>query len=465
MKKILVLISTFLLFTALTACSGDNQAGGEQLEENGNYVENVAVSSENDIHETGETTISPYEQIRLDVLADFDFLVEELEANMPLYGVLYRRLGIDFAVLLAGVRERILTEDIFDGTLEDVEQMERAAADFLFAALQRMSIPLGGIGHLAPFSYDMYLGYLVYLKRLQTESPEEFSPIMQSWLEVFAHPAALWFYGVDMDELDLDDEGVSMLGADRNAIRTSIISPREIALVSIRHAMNTLDFDRETLYPFFEEIQNYEHLIIDLSEHSGGYTIHFRELILSPLLSVPVQVEGHEFFMDGDRTQRYLELLLLQYDEAGNKAHVHDAVEFVTARNMMYFNQYDLETLAWVFEYSYMIEPIKDGFPFGGRIWILTGERTASAGELAILQASSTGFATTVGAPTQGIMPAESSYILLPNTGIIFRMDLSYFTDTDGRSLEEFGITPDYPNHPNRTAFQTVLEMIESGYY
>jgi len=151
------------------------------------------------------------------------------------------------------------------------------------------------------------------------------------------------------------------------------------------------------------------------------------------------------------------------YGEQGFEAHVHDAAEFAAARNMVHFERQDLDNLAWALEYAYMIEPLEGGFPFDGKIWILTGSRTASAGELAIMQASSAGFATTVGVPTQGIMPAETAIILLPNTGILFRMDVGYFTDAYGRSLEEFGITPDYPNHLNKIAFQTVMERIENG--
>jgi len=43
----------------------------------------------------------------------------------------------------------------------------------------------------------------------------------------------------------------------------------------------------------------------------------------------------------------------------------------------------------------------------------------------------------------------------------MFRFDIGYFTDSYGRSLEEFGITPNYLNRPSMDALQTVLAMIE----
>jgi len=299
LKKRSVHIAICLIFLiTLTACSRDHQGGIEAPRENGNPAADVAVSQEKDTH---PIAIPPHEQIRLDVLADFDFLVEELESNMPLYGVIYRRLGVDLAALLEGVRVRILTEDMFAGALDHTEQMERAAADFLFAALHGLQLELRGIGHLRPKSHALYVDTLVELKRMVAEDPAEHSAIQLSRMEAFTHPAALWFYGVDLDELDVDDERLGLFGTDPFAVQTSIISPGEVALISIRHSFNNLDFDRAKLFPFFEEIQDYAHLIIDLSEHLGGSPNHFRDLIISPLLSAPISIEGHQFFMDRSR--------------------------------------------------------------------------------------------------------------------------------------------------------------------
>ena len=110
---------------------------------------------------------------------------------------------------------------------------------------------------------------------------------------------------------------------------------------------------------------------------------------------------------------------------------------------------------------QHSINPSENNFPFDGKIWFLTDNRTASVGELAVLYAQSSNFATIVGENTMGIMPSQRSFVRLPNTGIIFMFDAGYFIDATGRSMEEFGIPPHYPNRPGLSTFNTILQMIE----
>jgi len=128
---------------------------------------------------------------------------------------------------------------------------------------------------------------------------------------------------------------------------------------------------------------------------------------------------------------------------------------------MSEFNTDDLELLDYVVVTPWIIEPVEVDFSFNGKIWILVDNMTASAAEFAVLFAMDTGFATVVGTNTMGVMPSATAMAVLPHTGIVFRFDVGYFTDAYGRSLEEFGITPDYVNRPGMDALQTVLAMIE----
>ena len=63
---------------------------------------------------------------------------------------------------------------------------------------------------------------------------------------------------------------------------------------------------------------------------------------------------------------------------------------------------------------------------------------TASAAEFAAMQSMDTGFATVVGVPTRRITSAQTRHVFLPNTGIVFKVDVGYLIDDLGRSLEEY---------------------------
>jgi len=104
---------------------------------------------------------------------------------------------------------------------------------------------------------------------------------------------------------------------------------------------------------------------------------------------------------------------------------------------------------------------------FNGKMWLLTDEFTASAAEGAAAILKYNNIVTVVGEPTWGVMGVSYEPVIfnisLPNTGIIVRFDVAYYTDPYGRPLQGYGIQPHYPNRPGMDALETVLAMIEEG--
>jgi C-terminal processing protease CtpA/Prc len=127
---------------------------------------------------------------------------------------------------------------------------------------------------------------------------------------------------------------------------------------------------------------------------------------------------------------------------------------------MTEFNQDDLEHLSYAVEFIYRIEPIEWGFPFNGKIWLLTGNRTSSAGERVAIEAMSSGFATLAGERTGGISTGDRMFIHLPNTNIIQPVDVGYVVDSLGRAQTEFGVIPHYLTPPRVNALDMVLAII-----
>ena len=254
----------------------------------------------------------------------------------------------------------------------------------------------------------------------------------------------------------------------RGNIAINILEQDKIAYIRVRHAFASIQEDRDALMPFLREIQNYEHLIIDIRTHGGGFVCHFMEVILKPLIGEPLHFSYSQFFTSGGHFTSMIENawplhVLIQPTAYSFHHNIYSAAEFVEKHNMIYFNQEDLGHLAYAVELHRTYKPAEDGYPFNGKIWLLIDGSTASAGEHAVITTMSSGFATVVGSPTLGVMPSESTSIFLPNTRLRIRLDIGYFTDAYGRSLTEFGISPHYRNRPGMDALQTVLAMIEEG--
>jgi hypothetical protein len=85
-----------------------------------------------------------------------------------------------------------------------------------------------------------------------------------------------------------------------------------------------------------------------------------------------------------------------------------------------------------------------------------------SASEVAAIISLNTGFATVVGEPTAGVTGVVHTFVGLPNTGIVFRIDLGYTVDNLGRSFEEFGVIPQILNMPELDALETVLTIVNA---
>ena len=79
--------------------------------------------------------------------------------------------------------------------------------------------------------------------------------------------------------------------------------------------------------------------------------------------------------------------------------------------------------------------------------------------ELPIRTVKNMGLATLVGEQTGGNHTAGVVLRDLPNTGILFRTGLSYFTDEFGRPYD-IGTVPHYFNKDGMDALETVLSLI-----
>jgi len=512
MKKIIwLLLFVLVSFFTFVACANDDSDAYEEngYEENGDNNEDDDNGdedengddngdAENDYAELngdgdGDADVGPHgfpliqltDASRDIALEDFEYLAELMLENVPSQVVVERRFGAPLEDILDFMRDSIVNMDPIEslhfiimgeeyptGELptEDLE----IAADYLSSLLLWLTIDLQGLGHLSPQTLEGFAEMLeIHLALLhqmeivdgrmmvndEDQGSAESLPWLESRADAFSAEASLWFYGMTLDDIDLYRDMEDFGFREEGNVTTEVIEEGRIGHIHIESFMNNRAFDSEVLFPFYEEIQDFDHLIIDVRGNAGG-TLAYVNYIIPMLIDEPLEATYHEFLMAGDLITQELEDGAAVTDE-DEFADVMPASDFVKEEEFPYFISEDLDILEYVVTWPLTYEPRDDNIPFEGEIWLLVDGESASLSELLAMIAIDSGFATVVGEPTAGITPTLHVYISLPNTGIVYRMDVGYIIDSQGRSIEEHGVIPDIVIEPGDDALDIVLELIE----
>lgn len=415
------------------------------------------------------------DEARAIALSDFDYLADMILQTAPTVNIVYRRLGITMEDLLAQSRQSIYDKTpipsltallLGEDWIEEPEEPLELAADYLKSLLTLMAVDLGGLGHFSPLDaliYEqLFIGAAIIVNNaellLELGMTQANLDFIQLHYDIYSTPATVRLFGVNPEDFNLDADALGDVGLmNEDNVTTYIIEPGRIAYLRIASFMNSIVLDMETIFLFFEQIQDYEHLIIDVRGNMGGLANYFTVMLMM-LIDEAIQFQYPEFYIGSELTAGFYENPLSM---AGGELYgKFTAAEFVQERNMLYFNQDDLELLDYVLVWQTDLPPLEDNTPFAGEIWLLVDGMSMSASEIAAKISVNTGFATVVGEPTAGVTGVIHTFASLPNTGVLFRIDLGYTVDNYGRSIEEFGVIPQIANMPELDALQTVLTLI-----
>ena len=425
------------------------------------------------------------EEARDIALYDFDYMMNAILQNSPWESVLNRTalapFGFDF-ITYAGmfrsfienmepVEIRVLDENIFRAQfpIQEGDDARSIAANYLFALLNYEFAPhLGGIGHLGLRTLDIYTALLTaFLIQYNDDAlSSENNLHLQRLIETYTSPSAVWFYGEI--ELDPDAEIHDGFPSIQGNVVTEVLVPYVVAYLRINSFLSNPSYDDLVILPFLQEIQDFGHLIIDLRGNTGGLTTYFNELILRRLINEPIEISTREFFAGGELAVNFMGVALQTALNTTSALEWHSILytEIVTIENflaeneMPLFDTNDLDRLDYVFLSRVMITPAYESINFEGMVWLLIDDMSMSASVLVAETALYTGFATLVGENTSGVMGSTHIYIALPNTGIIWRIDIGYRTDAMGRSLEVYGVEPQIRNFEDMDAVETILTII-----
>jgi hypothetical protein len=397
------------------------------------------------------------EHPNLAYIQDFEYLVEVLRDNFPYFGMAERRYGVDVEAIIENTRNVLHSQEIRD--------------DMHFSRILQSSFTgrLRNIGHLFPQDSDIihlilgniyrgpinYNGRPVYLHgRTTTYWGLKFKELVRS-------ETAQQFYG--LIEVDLGyEEGMII----PNNIRMEILDETAgIAYIRVNQFWHyNIDHDKALVFEFYEQIRDFEHLIIDLRGNPGGFTRYFIQIFMAPNIPYDLELGIHTLFMGGASNLAWFAADVRDaYVFSDFELEKFYAAEYMYGR-FEYMNPYDAALLDYiVLRPVFIASDAPEGeILFNGKIWILVDSNSASAVDYAALYAMAADFATIVGAPTRGVTGGGFvGFITLPNTGLIVRYDFGYFVDSYGRAIDEFGIMPHYLNLPGMDALETTLTLIE----
>ena len=437
--------------------------------------------------DTGLPRIYLTEGAREIVLDDFDFLTAQIIENAPAQMVIESRNNMTIEEFFEVERQWIIDNDSIQsfhfylmGETYPTEIFptddEGIAEIFLSSLLFSITIEQESIGHLMPRGIVMFRnqlemaaamvhqfenngGYIYMNGEYQDFSKAEFNRV-NNWMNTFTQERTLEFYGLDVSKLDLEATIGGTVEQFEGNIELNIIEEGHIAYMRIQSFASNFEADSEIFIPFFKEIQDYNHLIIDLRGNLGGFVNYPLELI-SMLIESPLEAGYYEFFMDGALIKREFNNGII-YSLGGTPTEVKTVEEIILSGNFSNFDENLLERLSYGVQWKYIIEPSgQNNMPFEGEIWILVDSNSQSASELLALLAMDSGFATVIGQSTGGVTPVLMTYVSLPRTGIVYRIDLGTIIDGNGLQIEAYGVTPDIIVDETIDVLEFLLEKIQ----
>ena len=259
--------------------------------------------------------------------------------------------------------------------------------------------------------------------------------------------------------------------ADAPRVSGRVLEEGRVAYLLVESFWNRYD---HFIWNFYEEIRDFDHLIIDV-RFAGGDLYWFISRLLEPHLDRPHAIDSFSFLVRGNYASAYTNLnftsswaRLSQIMPVDRQIRPID--EILQAHDLPDLDHRDMARMNYGFRNQTALNPrgIAPRFctepTFPGKIWLLTGRGLHETTQLTAWLARETGFATVVGETTAGNWGGSRTFVTLPYSGIAFQMGLFYVTDSSGRTFEA-GIEPDIFTMDGKCALETVLYIIETGGY
>ena len=378
-----------------------------------------------------------------DFLYDIEYMIAYLEAQFPFFDIIYQKHGVDLNELGARLRNYIAYE------AQDLDW------DSFFELIYNEYIAYARqAGHLdlldAEERWDRIARneYFISEDNITSLRASEAERI----LEVLNSSASILGYGPP--EQEQSQPAWSPLISTSAAFTTEIIEAGRVASLTLNWLPHSLTQPAwQTLTRFYNQIENFEHLIIDIRNVQGDYSEgwFFYWFVISVLIDFRDTVAIDLYFLPTEENMQHMRQTYGLFPRMPGTHGLNRELGHLTLMN-----------------YSASIEPFDSAIPFGGQIWLLVDESVTSEAQFAAHYAKNIGFATLVGETTGGVfgnISGQRQVFALPRTGIIVQYDNAISVCYVTRIPIELGVEPHIFNRDGMDALETVLALIEEGNY
>lgn len=252
------------------------------------------------------------------------------------------------------------------------------------------------------------------------------------WSKVFKDKTVLKWYGFNEDEFE-NIKSQGFFGSNAPAFHSDIIIPDEAAYLKISQ-MNgeRVEEDGKEIRKFYEEVKDYNKLIIDIRGNSGGDDLYWMKNVIEPLTKEKISV-GNYIFTRGNYGKPFYEARWMKQSPISKLD--KNILENFPQEIKMDFDYYHISNRT--------IQP-KNPIDFDGKIYLLVDKGVYSSSESFAAFCKDSGFATLVGTTTGGDgIGIDPLFFSLPNSGIVIRFSSLLALNGDWTINEEVQTTPD----------------------
>ncbi|MDR2166805.1 MAG: S41 family peptidase [Clostridiales bacterium] len=252
------------------------------------------------------------ELVREHFLYDINHFEYVLENNFGLLDVVRYHHGVDFRGKLSDIRNEILNAHP-DFNIDDFNQLfSNVFSEFTNEFPDYMSVlspfyQAFGYHNNLPFPFAHFNISLSYTDMSVLLS--EFAPLFYGEDELFEE--FLRYYSSAPCSMSFAERFIRQYLDVPPIVNTSIIEQGYIAYLSIASfprfdsIFETLGADIQKISSFLYEVQDFEHLIIDLRDNPGGHLDYFIDNIVQPLINEPKYATAFYFTPHGEYARRF----------------------------------------------------------------------------------------------------------------------------------------------------------------
>ncbi|MBK5113398.1 MAG: hypothetical protein KGD59_04720 [Candidatus Heimdallarchaeota archaeon] len=210
--------------------------------------------------------------------------------------------------------------------------------------------------------------------------------------------------------------------------------------------------DYSDMIAFYEQIEGYDNLIIDIRDNTGGSIYYWMDNIIKPLQSSDLNFSFYMAYRNGTYVNSYLN----NYYQTSPKI---SKVELSFLPAEVYTDAFIDDIHIW--EWSLPLPT--SNFNFTGNISLIVDDMTYSASEYLISFCKQTGFAKIYGTAGGGDGLLRSYLVFaLPNSKLLITMAKECGMTLEGEINEEFHTMPDVYYESNFNDWEELINYIKS---